>query len=537
MIYTRLILGLLLFLGVSKSNLQSFKNFTEPKTTEIGQQDITISNFLTHQVVSPMLAGKDENTVFQFSFNANGSGTTRLESIKIDLEGTTNIHDIKHVNIFYDGSSNDQVVKKKFGNTLSPGKQLIFKGDLPIAEGQHQFSISVALNKNINLLDRIKANCQSIVFSNGQQIKPEVKKSKVSSQKVSIALRQRGENHVDTYRIPGLATTNDGSLIAVYDVRYGNSGDLQGNIDIGMSRSTNDGRTWEPMQVIMDMGRRGNKSEDQNGIGDPSILVDRNTGTIWVAALWAHGMKGKKAWFASGQGFTPDETGQFMLVKSTDDGQTWSEPINITSQIKKKEWKLMFQGPGKGITMRNGTLVFPAQFKDENDIPHSTIIYSKDHGKSWNVGTGAKSNTTEAQVVELSNGELMLNMRDNRGGSRSVYTTDDLGKTWRKHPTSRSALQEPVCMASLIRWPVDKDWSQRRLLFSNPNNTKSRVNMTIKMSTDDGMTWPKNHQILLNAKQGYGYSCMTVINKKTVGILYEGVGELYFQNVNISELQ
>src|SRR5699024_11375756 len=98
-----------------------------------------------------------------------------------------------------------------------------------------------------------------------------------------IALRQPGDDEVASYRIPGLVTTNEGTLIAAYDIRYEDAGDLQGNIDVGISRSTDGGRSWEPMQVIMDMDEWGGLSEDQNGVGDPSILVDDQTGTIWVA--------------------------------------------------------------------------------------------------------------------------------------------------------------------------------------------------------------------------------------------------------------
>lgn len=109
---------------------------------------------------------------------------------------------------------------------------------------------------------------------------------------------------------------------------------LQGNIDVGLSRSTDGGETWEPMEIIMDMGTWGDRPVNENGIGDPAILTDRNTGTIWVAALWIHGYPGTHAWFSSQQGMDPEETGQFVLVKSEDDGLTWSDPINITNQIK-----------------------------------------------------------------------------------------------------------------------------------------------------------------------------------------------------------
>ncbi len=348
-----------------------------------------------------------------------------------------------------------------------------------------------------------------------------------------IALRKHGDDGIDTYRIPGLVTTNKGTLIAVYDNRKNSAVDLQEDVDIGMSRSTDSGNTWEPMKVIMDMGEWGGLPQNENGIGDPSILVDKETGTIWVAAVWAHGHPGERNWWASKPGLKPEETSQFMLTKSEDDGLTWSAPINITSQVKDPKWHLLLQGPGKGITMKNGTLVFPAQFKDENEMPHSTIIYSRDRGETWEIGTGAKPNTTESQVVELDDGSLMLNMRDNRGGSRSVYTTTDMGETWTVHPTSRQALIEPVCMASLIKHSYK---GENFLLFSNPNSSTDRVNMTIKLSKDMGSTWPEQYQVLLDSGAGRGYSCMTSIDEETIGILYEGSqADLVFQKVKISD--
>ena len=227
-----------------------------------------------------------------------------------------------------------------------------------------------------------------------------------------LKVRKKGQDNCDTYRIPGLITTKKGTLIAVYDNRYNNSLDLQEHVDIGMSRSTDGGESWEPMKVIMDMGEWGGKPQNLNEIDDPCILYDPNTNTIWVAALWMSGLDtNKRLWWASGPGMKPEETGQFILTKSTDDGLTWSPPINITSQIKDPNWQLLLQGPGMGITLVDGTLVFPAQFKSNIGIKaldggvstcHSTIVYSVDKGKNWQIGTGAKSNTTEAQVVQLS---------------------------------------------------------------------------------------------------------------------------------------
>lgn len=353
-------------------------------------------------------------------------------------------------------------------------------------------------------------------------------------EEITVLLRKHGDDNVDTYRIPGLITTKKGHLIAVYDMRRNGAVDLQEDVDIGMSRSTDGGTTWEPMKVIMDMGEWGGLPNNQNGIGDPSVLIDEKTGTIWVAAVWAHGHPGERNWWASKPGMSPKTTSQFMLTKSEDDGITWSQPINITSQIKDPKWYLLLQGPGKGITMRDGTLVFPAQFKDENEMPHATIIYSKDRGETWEIGQGAKPNTTEAQVVELDDGRLMLNMRDNRGGSRSIYTSSNMGETWEEHTTSRTALIEPVCMASLIKHRYQ---GKEYLLFSNPNSIERRENMTIKLSKDMGDTWPENQQLLLDKGTGRGYSCMTSIDEETIGILYEGSqADLVFQRVKIANL-
>jgi sialidase-1 len=274
-----------------------------------------------------------------------------------------------------------------------------------------------------------------------------------------------------------------------------------------------------------------------DGIGDPSILTDRVTGDVWVAATWSHG---NRSWRGSGPGMTPEETGQFMLVKSADDGKTWSEPINITSQVKTNpKWRFVLDGPGNGITTKDGTLVFPAQFRGEdaepvNGKPFSTIISSKDRGETWTIGTGVKIDTTEAQIVQLGDGSIMINCRDNRGGSRSVYTTTDLGKSWTEHPTSRKALPEPVCNADLLR--IVHPQHGPLLFFSNPNTTRSRHHFTMKVSNDEGMTWPTKWHTLYDERPGSGYSTLTQIDDDHIGVLYEGPGELYFLRFSIDEL-
>lgn len=339
-----------------------------------------------------------------------------------------------------------------------------------------------------------------------------------------ILLRAPGDDGVKAYRIPGLATTNKGTLLAVYDMRHKSAVDLPADIDIGLSRSTDGGDTWESMRTILDMGGH----DAAEGVGDPAILVDRTTGTIWVAAVYAHRGRGV---FASKPGLQMGRSSQLLVISSTDDGKTWSAPRNIThGAAPGKDWKVLFQGPGAGICTRAGALVFAAQYWDALGVPHATLLASHDHGLSWHCGVGAKPQTTEAQVLECDDGALMLNMRDNRGGSRSVAVTRDFGATWTEHPTSRKALPEPVCQASLLRVASVKDGAPESVVaFFNPHDAKDRRNLSIQLSRDEGMTWTSFQTV--NPAPCFGYSCMTMVDPDTVGVLYEGRGSLIFEKI------
>lgn len=445
--------------------------------------------------------------------NATITGLRKFKSLQLEVEGRQAIVPLR-------------LPASQESSIWNPGVEL--------QEGENIVWLKGTLKTEANIDGVVGATLQEVGFSNGKKI---TLNELASKQRMGVAVRQAGDEGIHTFRIPGLATTNVGTLIGVYDVRRRGGGDLPGDIDVGMSRSTDGGRTWEPMRVIMDMGNDPRWRYD--GIGDPAILVDKNTGTIWVAATWSHG---NRSWRGSGPGLTPEETGQLMLVRSDDDGITWSEPINITEQVKKPEWCFILQGPGKGITMRDGTIVFAAQYQDPPDkqrLPHSTIIFSKDHGKTWEVGSGAFDDTTESQVVEVEPGILMLNCRYNRKPVRVVMTSNDMGTTWQRHSTSERALIEPgACMASLI--DVDQELGQDAgnwLLFSNPDSTRGRSRIMIKASPDRGMTWPKQHRLLLDEQRGAGYSCMSMIDDDTVGILYEGSqAQMTFQRIPLADV-
>ncbi len=439
-----------------------------------------------------------------------------------------------------------------FSNSDGPETAVTMQPEVTLMPGEHRFTITVDLHDAPNLDVGLTIEQVRVTYGDGQQV--ALTPERPFTHRPAVLLRSAGQDGSDTYRIPGIVTTNAGTLIAVYDVRYNNDRDLQEDINIGMSRSTDGGHTWEPMRVVLDMGEWGGRDRRRNGVGDPCILHDPSTGTTWVAALWLSGLTpDDRVFLASRPGMEPTETGQILLTKSTDDGLTWSAPVNITPQVKDPRWQLLLQGPGAGIALSDGTLVFPAQFTEDVGVPatnggrytpFATIITSGDGGRTWRIGSGAKANTTEAQVVELSDGRLMLNMRDdcNRaergsGNGRAVAVTSDLGRTWVEHPASNCALPEPCCMASIIGAEVNTGGTRRRaLLFSNPDSTHERAHMTIKASLDDGATWPTGFQVELCGPAGYGYSCLTMVDDVTVGIVYEGVKELYFQRVPITHI-
>ncbi len=519
-----------------------YRLWNQPFPAEQQQQQIERTEVTTW--TTPALVGRALSPLIKFEIETRGKSnplwiseisgqlaesTSTADLASLSLIATTN-DDLSrgtHLATFNVSPQNDaqSAVQRQFKLTPQP---------VPLVEGLNQFWLVAQLSPAANLDHRVSLSLEQLKYSNGKML--DLSEHSVQ-QRMALPLRDAGDDGVHTYRIPGLATTRAGTLLAVYDIRRSSGGDLPGDIDVGLSRSTDGGHHWEPMRVIMDMG--ADPQWQYDGIGDPAILVDAQTSTIWVAATWSHG---QRAWHGSGPGLTPEETGQLMLVRSDDDGQTWSRPLNITEQVKRPEWSFVLQGPGKGITMHDGTLVFAAQYQDppsNKRQPHSTIIYSRDHGQSWHVGLGAHGDTTEAQVVELEPGVLMLNCRYDLAPARVVMTSSDLGKSWQEHATSKGVLIEPgACMASLIGLGSEagepwKEW----LLFSNPASLAARQHLTIKASPDRGQTWPSELSLLLDQGRSAGYSCMTIIDPQTIGILYEGSrSQLVFQRVPLSDV-
>lgn len=508
----------------------------------------------------PILIDRNDNVLFYVRIDADKA--KELNELVLQFSDNVNLNEIQSLKLYYGGTEAAQrkgqvhyapvqyISSHAQGNTRdanpsyslkvveqrNPARKVVLSPNYKLFPGINYFWISLQMKPSTSTLSKIDVEMTSGKLD--MKNAPMAFVDEPMTHRMGIGVRQAGDDGVAAYRIPGLVTSNKGTLLGVYDVRYNNSVDLQEHVDVGLSRSTDKGKTWEKMRIPLSFGEYGGLPVAQNGVGDPAILVDKKNGTIWIAALWTHGMGNGRAWTNSMDGNGIETTGQLVLTKSTDDGLTWSKPINITQQVKNPSWNLFFQGPGMGITMEDGTLVFPIQFIDSTRVPNAGIMYSKDRGKTWHVHNYARTNTTEAQVAEVESGVLMLNMRDNRGGSRAVSITKDLGETWTEHPSNRSVLQEPVCMASLIKVNAkDNVLNKDILLFSNPNSTKNRHKITIKASLDGGLSFPEEYQVMLDEDYGWGYSCLTMIDRETVGILYESsVAHMTFQAVKLTDI-
>lgn len=510
----------------------------------------------------PILIERNDNVLFYMRMDAKETKT--LDEVTVTFGKDVPLSQIKSVKLYYGGTDASQDRgKKRFApveyiSSNTPGKTLaanpsysvrksevqpkndrtiVLKGEQKLFPGYNFFWVSLEMQPSASLQTKVTADITS-VKADGKENPTKLVSDKNIERRMGIGVRHAGDDGSAAFRIPGLVTTNKGTLLGVYDVRYNSSVDLQEHIDIGLSRSTDGGKTWEKMRLPLAFGEYDGLPAAQNGVGDPSILVDTKTNTVWIVAAWTHGMGNQRAWWSSHPGMDLNHTAQLVMAKSTDDGKTWSAPINVTEQVKLPEWYFLLQGPGRGITTSDGTLVFPIQFIDKTRIPNAGIMYSKDRGETWKIHNYARNNTTEAQVAEVEPGVLMLNMRDNRGGSRAVYTTTDFGQTWKEHESSRTALIEPVCMASLISVKAkDNVLGKDLLIFSNPNSTSARKDMTIKISMDGGKTWSADHQLLLDEDYNWGYSCLTMIDKETIGILYESsVAHMTFQSIKLKDI-
>lgn len=307
-----------------------------------------------------------------------------------------------------------------------------------------------------------------------------------------------GDEDYHTYRIPSLLFTKKGTLLAFCEGRRAGSSDA-GNIDLVLKRSFDDGKSWSGIQVVADRG--------EDTIGNPCPVQDRKTGRIWLPLTFNRGSIKERQILDR----EVEDRRSVWITYSDDDGKTWADLREITATTRKPNWTWYATGPGVGIQTRNGRLIIPCDHAEEGTKAfQSHVIYSDDHGSTWQIGGIADEKTNECQIAELKDGSLLLNMRSyHKRNRRAVVRSNDGGLTWSAVELD-DALIEPVCQASLIA-------HKNTLYFSNPASIK-RERMTVRASHDEGHTWTDG-KILHDGPAAY--SCLAALKKNTLGCLYE----------------
>jgi sialidase-1 len=320
-----------------------------------------------------------------------------------------------------------------------------------------------------------------------------------------------GQDGYHTYRIPSLIVTERGTVLAFCEGRKNSRSDT-GDIDIVFKRSTDNGATWSPMQLVADDG--------PNTIGNPCPVVDRDTDTIWLLLTHNPGDIGERE--ISGR--TGSGTRTVWVSKSVDDGRTWSAIEEITATTKAKDWTWYATGPGCGIQLPCGRLVIPCDHNatiDKKSVRRSHVIYSDDHGATWRLGGVITGNVNECQVVQTVDGALVMNMRSYASdpcvkNHRAVASSVDGGLHW-SDVWYDQTLIEPVCQAAFLRFTARPAHARNRVVFSNPADTK-RVKMTVRLSYDEARSWPVSKVLHPGPS---AYSALAILADGTIACLYE----------------
>lgn len=326
------------------------------------------------------------------------------------------------------------------------------------------------------------------------------------------------------YRIPSLICSKGGVLLAFAEGRA-NLLDHSGN-DIVLKRSTDSGQTWGQLSVVSEDG--------ENALNNPQSLLRSDGRIILMYQRYAKDYGERDAM----PGLDGERICKTFVTHSDDEGLTWSDPVDITTSVKRSEATSVASGPGTGFELKRGRhpgrLVMPF-----NQGPWGYwfvySVYSDDGGKTWTKGElapykkKARGWANEVQMAELSDGRLMLNARSKTGNRRrKIAYSDDGGHTWNEIEDEKHLL-EPECQGSFIIY------NDTTLLFCNPRHRTRRVRGTVYASTDDGKTWPYRKTIY---KEGFAYSSMAALPTGEIGILFEkdGYKTISFMKLQLSEI-
>lgn len=334
-----------------------------------------------------------------------------------------------------------------------------------------------------------------------------------------------GDGHYAAYRIPALQTTLTGMLLAFAEGRASLADQAQN--DIVLKRSRDNGANWETLQLLQDDGT--------NSLNNPCVLQDALTGRIHLMyQRYPYGLNEGTVL----PGYTGDAICRSFVLTSDDDGATWSVPRDITAQVKPPApADSIASGPGAGLQLRHpgpdgipgtgddhaGRLIMPFNHGESGPVWRVFAVFSDDHGATWSYGSDAPDTATsgygnEVQMVELSDGRLLLNARTQGGLKyRKTATSADGGQTWTPLIYDEELI-EPTCCASVVRLTDTRDGQINRILYAGPYSQTSRVNGYVHLSVDDGDTWPIRRQLYSGS---FGYNTLTALADGSIGCFFE----------------
>jgi sialidase-1 len=322
------------------------------------------------------------------------------------------------------------------------------------------------------------------------------------------------------YRIPALETAQDGTLLAFAEARKYNLEDPgfgRQDIDLVLRRSTDGGRTWEPMQVIEDPGELWSAA-------NPATVVDRTNGRVWLLYLRCKPQRNTHT-------ARPGTDDSQVLARTSDDaGRTWSEPIDLTAvsrDFADPKWRVSVVGPGGMIQDRKGRLV-AAIWKFE---PFGNFaLISGDHGKTWHRSAFVPGSGDECQLVELTDGRLLMDIRQGKGPHRHLSTSRDGGETWSK-PRPGVTVSPVACAIERYTSKAGGD-DRDRILWTGPKGP-GRQNLVVRISYDEGETFPVERPI---AAGHAAYSDLSILKDRSVGVLWERGADHGYQTITFTRL-